>query len=54
MIYKSKGTDLTCKKLLKEMHNQWRIAGNKSHDEKDSDNEDEVVATATGKEGGGK
>jgi hypothetical protein len=50
MIYKSKGADLTCKKLLEEMHNQWRIAGNKSHDEKDSDNEDEVVATATEKE----
>jgi hypothetical protein len=54
MIYKSKGTDLTCTKFLEEMHNQWGIAGNKSHDEKDSDNEDEVVATATGKEGGGK
>ncbi len=54
MIYKLKGTVLTCKKLLKEMHNQWPIAGNKSHDEKDSYNEDEVVATATGKEGGGK
>ncbi len=49
MIYKSKGTDLTCEKLLEEMHNQWRIAGNKSHDEKDLDNEDEVVATATEK-----
>ncbi len=48
MIYKSKGTVLTCEKLLEEMHNQWRIAGNKSHDERDSDNEDEVVATATG------
>jgi hypothetical protein len=54
MIYKWKGTDLTCEKLLEEMHNQWCIAGNKSHDEKDSDNEDEVVAAATGKEGGGK
>jgi hypothetical protein len=54
MIYKLKGTDLTCKKLLKEMHNQWRIVGNKSHDEKDSDNEDEVVATATEKESRGK
>jgi hypothetical protein len=29
------------------MHNQWRIAGNKSQDEKDSDNEDEVAARAT-------
>jgi hypothetical protein len=28
MIYRSKGEELTCKKLLKEMHNQWRIAGN--------------------------
>ncbi len=54
MIYKSKGTDLTCKKLLEEMRNQWRIAGNKSHDEKDSDNEDEVIAIATEKESCGK
>jgi hypothetical protein len=54
MIYKSKWTDLTCKKLLEEMHNQWHIARNKSHHEKDSDNEDEVVATATEKESHGK
>jgi hypothetical protein len=36
------------------MHNQWRIAGNKSQDKKDSDNEDEVAATATTKDGGKK
>jgi hypothetical protein len=36
------------------MHNQWRIAGNKPHDKKDSDNEDEVVASATKKESRGK
>ena len=50
MIYRSKGEELTCKKLLKEMHNQWRIAGNQSQDEKESDNEDEVAATATTKD----
>ncbi len=38
------------------MHNQWRIAGHKSQDKKDSDSEDEVAATATtkDKEGGKK
>jgi hypothetical protein len=34
MIYNSKGVELRCNKLLKEMHNQWQIAGNKNHDEK--------------------
>jgi hypothetical protein len=51
MIYKSKGVDLTCKKLLEDMHNQWQIAGNKNRNEKDSDNEDEVVATTVDKDG---
>ncbi len=54
MIYRSKGEELTCEKLLEEMHNQWRIAGNKSQDKKNSDNEDEVAATATTKDGGKK
>jgi hypothetical protein len=36
------------------MHIQWHIAGNKTQDKKDSDNEDEVVATATQKGGGKK
>ncbi len=49
MIFRSKGEELTCEKLLKAMHNQWRIVGNKSQDKKDSDNEDEVAATATKK-----
>jgi hypothetical protein len=40
MIYRSKGVELTCEKLLKEMHNQWQIAGNKSQVEKESDNKD--------------
>jgi hypothetical protein len=56
MIYRLKDVELTCEKLLKEMHNQRRIAGNKSQDKKDLDNEDEVAATATtkNKEGGKK
>jgi hypothetical protein len=33
-----------------EMHNQWRIAGNKNCNEKDSDNEDEVVAVPVNKD----
>ncbi len=48
--YRSKGEELTCEKLLKEMHNQWRIARDKSQDKKDSDNEDEVAATAIAKD----
>jgi hypothetical protein len=54
MIYRSKGEELTCEKLLEEMHNQWRITGNKSQDKKDSDNEDEVAATATTKDKDGR
>jgi hypothetical protein len=50
MIYRSKGVELSCEKLLKEMHNQWRIAGNKSQDKRDSDNEDKVAAAATTKD----
>jgi hypothetical protein len=34
------------------MHNQRRIAENKSQDKKGSDNEDEIAATATTKDGG--
>jgi hypothetical protein len=50
MIYRSKDVELTCGKLLEEVHNQWGIAGNMSQDKKDSDNEDEVAATATTKD----
>jgi hypothetical protein len=28
------------------MHSQWRIAGDKNQDKKDSENEDEVVASS--------
>ncbi len=51
MIYKSKGVDLTCKKLLEEMHNQWQISGAKNCDEKDLDNEDKGVAATVNKDG---
>jgi hypothetical protein len=50
MIYKSKGVELTCENLLKEMHNQWQIAGNKNYDEKDLDNEVKVVAATVDKD----
>jgi hypothetical protein len=50
MIYKSKQVALTCKKLLEEMHNQWQIAGNKNCNEKDLDDEDEVVAATVNKD----
>ncbi len=42
--------ELTCEKLPEEMHNQWWIAGNRSQDKKESNNEDEVAATATSKD----
>jgi hypothetical protein len=48
--YRSKGVELTCEKLLEDMHNQWWIAGNKSQDKKESNNEDEVAVTATTKD----
>ncbi len=54
VIYRSKDEEPTCEKLLEVMHNQWRIAGNKSQDKKDSDNEDGVAATVTTKDGGKK
>jgi hypothetical protein len=50
MIDRLKGVELTCDELLEEMHYQWRIAGNKFQDKKDSDNEDKVAATATMKD----
>jgi hypothetical protein len=50
MIYKSKGVELTCDKLLEEMHNQWQIAGNKNRNEKDLDDEDMVVAATVNKD----
>jgi hypothetical protein len=50
MIYKSKGVELTCNKLLEEMHYQWQIAGNKNHDEKNLEDEDEVVAATVDKD----
>ncbi len=50
IMYRSKDEKLTCEKLLKEMHNQWRIARDKSQDKMDSDNESEVAATATAKD----
>jgi hypothetical protein len=54
MIYRLKGEELICKKLLKEMYNQRRIAENKSWDKKYTDNEDEVAASATTKDVGKK
>ncbi len=50
MTYRLKGVELTCEKLLEEMHIQWRISGNKSQDKKESNYEDVVAATATTKD----
>ncbi len=46
MIWREKEKELASEKLLKEMHIQWKIAGNKTQEEKGSDDEDEVAATA--------
>ncbi len=50
MIYRLKGVELTYEMLLKEMHNQCGIAG---QDMMDSDNEEELAATATTKDNNG-
>ncbi len=47
MIWRENRKELTCEKLLKEMHMLWWIAGNKTREEKDFDHEDEVAATAS-------
>ncbi len=46
--------ELTCEKLLNEMHYQSWIVGNKSQDKKEFDNEDEVAVTATTKDKDGR
>ncbi len=53
MIYHEIGKALTTKTLLEEMHLQFRLSGGKSQKgDKDSDKEEEVALTATGKKGG--
>ena len=53
MIYREKAKPLTTEKLLEEMHLQWRLSGGKSGiGDKDSNKDDEVALTATGKKGG--
>jgi hypothetical protein len=54
MIHHEKGATLTTEKLLEEMHLQWRLAGGKSKDDKDSDDKDEIAFAATNAKKGGK
>jgi hypothetical protein len=46
MIYCKKGKTFTTEKILEEMHLQWHLAGGKSKDNKDSNNEDEIALAA--------
>jgi hypothetical protein len=53
MIHCKNKTTLTTEKLLDEMHIQWRLAGGKSKEDKDFNNEDKIALAAmnTKKEG---
>jgi hypothetical protein len=53
MIRCKKGAMLITEKLLDEMHLQWCLAGGKSKDDKDSDDEDEVALAAMNAKKGG-
>jgi hypothetical protein len=53
MIYCNKKAMLTTEQLLEEMHIQWRLAREKSREDK-SNNKDEVALVASTKKGGKK
>jgi hypothetical protein len=52
MIYCKNTKTLTTEKLLDEMHLQWRLAGGKSKEDKDSSKEDEIALAAINTKGG--
>ena len=54
MIYCENTKTLTTEKLLDKMHLQWRLAGGKLKEDKDSDNEDEIALAARNTKKGGK
>jgi hypothetical protein len=54
MIYSKNKTTLTTEKLQDETHIQWRIAGEKSKEDKDFDNKDEIALAAMNTKNGGK
>jgi hypothetical protein len=54
IIYRNNKAMLTTKQLLEEMHIQWHLAGGKSREYKDSNNEAEVALIASTKMGGKK
>ncbi len=54
VIYHKNTKTLTTEELLDEMHLQWRLAGGKSKEDKDSDNKDEFALAATNAKKGGK
>ncbi len=54
MIHREKGATLTTERLLDEMHLQWRLAGGKLEDDKDSNDKEEIALAATNAKKGGK
>jgi hypothetical protein len=54
MINRKKGATLMIEKLLDEMYLQWRHAGGKSKDDKDSNDKEEITLAATNAKKGGK
>ncbi len=54
MIHCKNTKTLTTKKLMDEMHLQWRLAGGKLKKDKDSNDKDEIALAATNTKKGGK
>jgi hypothetical protein len=54
MIYRENRTTLTTEKLLDEMYIQWRLAGGKMKEDKDSNDDNEIALAATNTKKGGK
>jgi hypothetical protein len=54
MIFHVNKKTLTTEKLLDEMHLQWHLAGEKSKEDKDSNDKDKIALAATNTKKGGK
>ena len=54
MIHCKNTKTLTTKKLMDEMHLQWHLAGEKSKEDKDSNDKDKIALAATNTKKGGK
>ncbi len=53
MIFCKNKITLTAEILLDEMHIQWRLAGWKLKEDKDSNNDDEIILSAKNTKKGG-